>query len=84
MFADTIDAMTTVRPYRGALPEGVVRAELVKKRGTQFDPTITDVLLSIPVWEQFFAPSHSASGVRSLSFGRGLVERISGEHAAHG
>ena len=44
MFADTIDAMTTDRPYRKALGEAEVRAELLKHRGTQFDPNIFDVL----------------------------------------
>ena len=46
MFADTIDAMTTDRPYRKALGEGAVRAELIKYRGIQFDPSICDVVLS--------------------------------------
>ena len=46
MFADTIDAMTTDRPYRAALGEAAVRAELEKFRGTQFDPTIYDRLLA--------------------------------------
>src|SRR5439155_1293115 len=34
-FSDTIDAMTTDRPYRGALGPDQVRAELIKCRGTQ-------------------------------------------------
>lgn len=45
MFADTIDAMTTDRPYRKALGENEVRAELLKHRGTQFDPNICDALI---------------------------------------
>jgi len=44
-FADTIDAMTSERPYRKPLTESEVRSELVRCRGTQFDPTITDKLL---------------------------------------
>lgn len=48
MFADTIDAMTTDRPYRSALSEAQVRAEFVKLRGRQFDPGICDKLL--PSW----------------------------------
>src|ERR1043166_684246 len=43
-FADTIDAMTTERPYRAPLSETQVRTEIVRCRGTQFDPGITDKL----------------------------------------
>lgn len=46
MFADTIDAMTTDRPYRAALGEAAVRGELQKFRGSQFDPEIYDRLLA--------------------------------------
>jgi len=54
MFADTIDAMTTDRPYRAALTETQVRAEFVKLRGRQFDPAICDKLLSHPVYPKLF------------------------------
>jgi putative nucleotidyltransferase with HDIG domain len=46
LISDTIDAMTTDRPYRKRLPLEVVIAELQKCRGTQFDPTIIDVAIS--------------------------------------
>jgi hypothetical protein len=54
MFADTIDAMTTDRPYRAALTETQVRAEFVKLRGRQFDPGICDQLLASPIYRQLF------------------------------
>ena len=54
MFADTIDAMTTDRPYRAALTETQVRAEFVKLRGRQFDPSICDRLLSHPIYPKLF------------------------------
>jgi hypothetical protein len=54
MFADTIDAMTTDRPYRAALTEAQVRAEFVKLRGRQFDPNICDVLLTSPIYSRLF------------------------------
>jgi HD-GYP domain-containing protein (c-di-GMP phosphodiesterase class II) len=57
LFADTIDAMTTDRPYRKALGEAQVRNELVKYRGKQFDPEITDKLLSSPMFGLLFPPS---------------------------
>jgi hypothetical protein len=46
LISDTIDAMTTDRPYRKRLSLDVVIAELQKCRGTQFDPTIIDVTIS--------------------------------------
>lgn len=45
--ADTFDAMTTKRSYRNALPLEVVRAEIERCSGTQFDPAITKVFLDI-------------------------------------
>jgi hypothetical protein len=54
MFADTIDAMTTDRPYRAALTETQVRAEFVKLRGRQFDPNICDRLLDSPIYPRLF------------------------------
>ncbi|MFY7920972.1 MAG: HD-GYP domain-containing protein [Gemmatimonas sp.] len=54
MFADTIDSMTTDRPYRKALSEAEVRAELVKFRAIQFDPQICDTLLSSTEFNRLF------------------------------
>lgn len=45
-FSDTIDAMTSDRPYRPALGMADVRAELLRNRGKQFDPMICDRLLA--------------------------------------
>lgn len=45
--ADTFDAMTSKRTYRNALPIEVVRAEIEKCSGTQFDPEIAKVFLDI-------------------------------------
>lgn len=45
MIADTLDAMTTDRPYRTALGFEQVVAELRKYSGRQFDPRIADVLI---------------------------------------
>jgi putative nucleotidyltransferase with HDIG domain len=46
MVCDTIDAMTTDRPYRKAMTEDDVRRELLRMRGRQFDPALCDALLS--------------------------------------
>ena len=44
-FADTIDAMTTDRPYRVALTADDVEAEIIRLRGVQYDPAICDVVV---------------------------------------
>jgi putative nucleotidyltransferase with HDIG domain len=46
LISDTIDAMTTDRPYRKRLELDVVIAELQKCKGTQFDPKLADVATS--------------------------------------
>jgi len=43
--ADSYDAMTSNRSYRKALPQDVVRSEIEKGKGTQFDPEIADIML---------------------------------------
>jgi cyclic di-GMP phosphodiesterase len=52
--ADTLDAMTSDRPYRAALPFGAAREEITREAGRQFDPDIVRVFLDIPeeVWRK--------------------------------
>ena len=45
--ADSYDAMTSNRSYRKALPQDVVKEELIKGKGTQFDPYIADIMLQM-------------------------------------
>ena len=45
--ADTFDAMTSKRSYRDSLPIDVVRAEIERCSGTQFEPNIAKVFLDI-------------------------------------
>jgi putative nucleotidyltransferase with HDIG domain len=61
MFADTFDAMTTKRPYRGPMGEEEVRSELIRCRGRQFDPEITDRLLASNFWSTLFPPTNRVS-----------------------
>lgn len=42
LVADTIDAMTTDRPYRQRLPVDAVLRELERYKGTQFDPRVVE------------------------------------------
>jgi putative nucleotidyltransferase with HDIG domain len=51
--ADAMDAMISDRPYRKALPMSHAREEIRRCAGTQFDPKIVEVFLSIP--EQHWA-----------------------------
>jgi len=71
--ADTIDAMTTERPYRRAMKEDEVRAEILRCRGTQFDPRIVDRLLSSGAWQ-------SITGPRAVTAQRfGVLEVLAGD-----
>jgi putative nucleotidyltransferase with HDIG domain len=46
--ADSLDAMISDRPYRKALPMSHAREEIRRCTGTQFDPKVSEVFLSIP------------------------------------
>ena len=45
--ADTYDAMTSNRSYRGLLPQAHVRAEIERCKGSQFDPRYADIMLAM-------------------------------------
>ena len=45
--ADSYDAMTSNRSYRGLLTQEAVLSEMEKGRGTQFDPKIADVMIEL-------------------------------------
>ncbi len=45
--ADSYDAMASNRSYRNALPQEIVRSEIERGRGTQFDPNVADIMLQI-------------------------------------
>jgi len=52
--ADTLDAITSDRPYRKARSFDVARAEILRCSGTQFDPAVVEVFLKIPneLWHE--------------------------------
>jgi putative nucleotidyltransferase with HDIG domain len=67
--ADTLDAMTSDRPYRKALTFDQARAEILRCSGSQFDPAIVQVFCNMPeaLWhnlrdevEQSTSGSHGA------------------------
>jgi len=45
--ADSYDAMASDRSYRKALPQEIVKSEIEKGKGTQFDPYIADIMLQM-------------------------------------
>lgn len=51
--ADTLDAMTSDRPYRAALPVTAARDEINRFSGTQFDPKVVQIFNSMPdsLWD---------------------------------
>lgn len=61
LISDTIDAMTTDRPYRKRLSLDVVIAELQKCKGTQFDPDLIDVVVSSVGVRRLIVGSHANS-----------------------
>lgn len=52
--ADTLDAMTSDRPYRAGLPFTAARDEIERESGRQFDPDVVHAFLRIPevVWRK--------------------------------
>src|ERR1700687_1472280 len=50
--ADTLDAMISDRPYRKALPLQTAKDEIERHAGTQFDPKVVEIFLSLPdsIW----------------------------------
>ena len=63
LISDTIDAMTTDRPYRKRLGLDVVIAELQKCKGTQFDPDLIDVVISSVALRRLIGGSSSSSAL---------------------
>ena len=64
--ADALDAMTSERPYRRAMPFHVARAEVIRGAGRQFDPEVVRVFLAIPgeVWNNIL---FDVAGLRPIA-----------------
>jgi putative nucleotidyltransferase with HDIG domain len=52
--ADTLDAMTSSRPYRKATTLSLARKEILRCAGSQFDPAVVDVFVATPdeLWHE--------------------------------
>jgi putative nucleotidyltransferase with HDIG domain len=80
--ADTLDAMTSDRPYRRALPYSAAREEIQRESGRQFDPAVVEVFLAIAeeTWEGIRKKvlRASVSSTHVLSAFSGSLSRRSG------
>jgi HD-GYP domain-containing protein (c-di-GMP phosphodiesterase class II) len=54
--ADTLDAITSARPYRSGLSFAAAREEIALEAGMQFDPAVVEAYLSVPrtVWHEIW------------------------------
>jgi HD-GYP domain-containing protein (c-di-GMP phosphodiesterase class II) len=52
--ADTLDAITSDRPYRAARAFAVAREEIIRESGKQFDPEVVSAFLAIDqgIWPE--------------------------------
>jgi len=64
--ADAYDAMASNRSYRKALPQNVVREEIEKGRGTQFDPKFADIMLKMIDEDMNYRMKETESGQRRV------------------
>jgi len=69
--ADTIDAMSTSRPYRSSVPTRAVMQEIAEKMGTQFDPEICRCVLVR--WEEMEAIIHRSTETYPVSNEAGVT-----------
>ncbi len=67
---DTLDAMTSDRPYRQAAALDAAVDEIVRNRGTQFDPDIVDALLRVIAAGMLRFPSASVPPSQGEAFGQ--------------
>jgi putative nucleotidyltransferase with HDIG domain len=84
LISDTIDAMTTDRPYRKRLPLEVVVAELQRCKGTQFEPQLVDIVTSSVAIRRLISGPHESEWAsatprsRRVSWPGGALWKIRG------
>lgn len=75
--SDTLDAITSDRPYRKAKSFAEARREIERCSGTQFDPAIVAVFRELPdkLWVDLRAEIDQPKGVASLALSESLHNR---------
>ncbi len=76
--ADTLDAITSDRPYRAAQTIAAAREEIKRHSGTQFDPQVVDIFLKMPdsIWDDLRREINSHA--RRYTYTSSLTETKSG------
>jgi len=64
--ADTLDAITTTRPYQAGRSFAEARAEILRHRALQFDPAVVDAFARIPdaEWQTLATKAIQTSFIR--------------------
>ncbi len=84
MIADTLDAMTTDRPYRRALPFDRVLEEVRKYSGKQFDPELAEIVLRSPALRRLVAKASQALAMTTPAAFDRAATSVAKERAAAG
>lgn len=74
--ADAYDAMTSNRSYREAIPQHIVREELVKGSGIQFDPEFAKIMIHMIDLDIEYKMKESILGSDAVNSGTLRCERI--------
>lgn len=64
--ADAYDAMASNRSYRKALPQDVIKDEIEKGKGAQFDPEIADIMLKMIEEDREYTMKENKSPQRKI------------------
>jgi len=81
MVADTLDAMTTDRPYRKALSLSKALEEMARHAGRQFDPKLVELVSTSPSIRRLLGPQIIPGSPKVASMqqpSRGMRQRVEG------
>ncbi|HVY55982.1 MAG TPA: HD domain-containing phosphohydrolase [Thermodesulfobacteriota bacterium] len=79
---DALDAMTSKRSYRDALPFEEATRRITEASGSQFDPRVVDIFLEIPIDEWKNIRSRIADS--GSDYLKQLVQKLNGYQAKNG
>ncbi|MCR5456776.1 MAG: HD-GYP domain-containing protein [Clostridiales bacterium] len=74
--ADAYDAMRSDRIYRKGLPKEIIRQELVRGRGKQFDPDLLDIFLQMEDTGELDEVCETANKQMTSVIERSLIEKL--------